>query len=249
MAPDLVSFAFMVLREPQKRCDTSQEQLQSRGCHVVGVCLPGHGTTPTDLNHTTWHEWIRAVETTFDNLKRETNRVAVVGQSLGGLLALELATRRPGQVYGLATLATPLWLSATAAGVASVYRRIPKLTKCVPHLPKGHGGSDIADQKARARHRAYSVVPANSLVQLRQLMLRVRARLPLVRAPLMVVHSWSDHTAAPACAVEIFDRVSSRYRKVRWLERSHHILSDDLERHYVATEIFHYLATIPQQGS
>ena len=57
------------------------ERLADGGFHVRGVLLPGHGTSPEDLDRTTWHDWTGAVEAAFDELRTDFERVAVVGQS------------------------------------------------------------------------------------------------------------------------------------------------------------------------
>ena len=93
------------------------EQLADAGFRVHGLRLPGHGTRVRDLDATTWRDWADAVEDAFDALALSCRRVAVVGQSLGGLLALHLAGRRP-DVAAVGSLATPLWLEGLSGRVA-----------------------------------------------------------------------------------------------------------------------------------
>src|SRR5687768_898804 len=93
------------------------QRLHDRGLTVVGPALPGHTTTVEDLDATTWRDWAAAVDEAFDALRARCRRVAVVGQSLGGLLSLYLASRRP-EVAAVASLAAPLWLEGLG-GLAS----------------------------------------------------------------------------------------------------------------------------------
>src|SRR5262245_3728177 len=65
-----------------------------RGPTVHGLALPGHATTVEELEPITWQAWADAVVAAYDRLAARCARVAVVGQSLGGLLALHLSTRR-----------------------------------------------------------------------------------------------------------------------------------------------------------
>jgi esterase/lipase len=93
------------------------EQLARAGFQVHGPRLPGHGTRVSDLDATRWQDWADAVEDAFDTMRMLCKRVVVVGQSLGGLLALHLASRRP-DVVAVASLAAPLWLDGLAGRVA-----------------------------------------------------------------------------------------------------------------------------------
>ena len=93
------------------------EQLARAGFTVHGPRLAGHGTDVDDLAATTLARLVRAVEDALDAPARaRAERVAVVGQSLGGLLALHLARRtRRRDRRASPSLAAPLWLDAPPA--------------------------------------------------------------------------------------------------------------------------------------
>ncbi|MEO8842063.1 MAG: alpha/beta fold hydrolase, partial [Kofleriaceae bacterium] len=160
------------------------ERLADAGFHVRGERLPGHGTSTADLDHTTWEDWAGAVETSFDDLARTFPHVAVVGQSLGGLLALHLASRRP-EVAAVCSLAAPLWLEGLSAKIAEWassgalrwLRAIPKLY-----------GSDCRDPIVRRENPSYRAIPTKALAQLAAFMKIADASLEQVTQPVLVVH-------------------------------------------------------------
>jgi carboxylesterase len=211
------------------------ERLADSGFHVRGVLLPGHGTTPGDLDHTTWRDWAGAVEAAFDELRRDFARVAVVGQSLGGLLSLELASRRP-EVAAVATLAAPLWLDGLSGKVAHWVASggLPWL-KAVPKLL----GSDCRDPVVRRKNPGYRSIPLKAFAQLAAFMKVVDVALDRVTQPVLVIHGKHDHTAPVACATEIARRTHARRTKL--LERSYHLVADDVERDIVAEEVRSFL--------
>jgi carboxylesterase len=84
--------------------------LARAGITARGLVLPGHGTSVDDLERTRWEDWAAAVEREIDAMFRRHGRVAVVGQSLGGLLALHVAAHRP-ELTAVGSLAAPLWLA------------------------------------------------------------------------------------------------------------------------------------------
>ncbi len=71
------------------------ERLHASGCHVIGVRLKGHGTSPWDLREHNWHEWTDSVTRGYDIAKAFSQSVHIVGFSTGGLLALYHAAKTP----------------------------------------------------------------------------------------------------------------------------------------------------------
>lgn len=217
------------------------ERLGARGFHALGPLLPGHGLSPEALDQTSWPEWLGAVDAALDRLLARCDRVAVAGESLGGLLALRLAQTRPGDVAAVASLATPLWLPPLAAAAIRATRPGSVLGRLVRKLPK-LGGSDIRDPVMRARNPAYEVIPVRALHQVVELMSVVRRELEKVRAPTLVIHARQDHTVPYACSEELVRRVSAPVRAHRALERSYHVVAIDVERDIVATEVAEFFA-------
>ncbi|MBZ0236344.1 MAG: alpha/beta fold hydrolase [Deltaproteobacteria bacterium] len=212
------------------------ESLAARGMSVRGIALPGHATRVEDLEPLGMTEWTDAVAAAFDAMAARCRSVAVVGQSMGGLLALHLATRRP--VAAAASLAAPLWFEGLSGFVARVTTRGP-LAGRVRYLPK-LGGSDVRALDARRANPSYRAFPVRALGQLVAFMDLVDDALPDVRVPLLVLHGEHDHTAPVGSAARIAERVSARELRVRILPRSFHLIAIDEERTVVAAEVGHF---------
>jgi carboxylesterase len=207
------------------------EHLAREGFSVRAPLLPGHGATVEALDRTTWRDWADAVERAVDAMRGRCARVAVIGQSLGGLLALHLGSRR-GDLAAIGTLATPLWLPWLSARVAASTQR--GLLRGVRAIPK-FGGSDVRDRRTRAENPCGDAIPTRALGHLLAFMRVVDDALPLVAAPVLVLHGARDHTAPVACAARIAAR--ARARRVRILPRSYHLIAADVERDVVAAEV------------
>lgn len=214
------------------------EQLQAAGYTVRAPRLPGHGTSLDDLDRTTWEDWSEAVARSVDTLKNRCRRVAVVGQSLGGLLALYTASQRR-DVESVASLAAPLWLDGLA-GRAAQWTRPGGPLERIARLPK-IGGSDVRDKRAKAENPCYDGVPTRALAQLMAFMKITDDALPRITQPVLVLHATQDHTAPVACAQRIAERAHAR--RVRILPRSYHLIAVDVERDIVAAEVANFLRT------
>jgi carboxylesterase len=204
------------------------EAIARAGFTVHGLRLPGHGTSMADLDRTRWTDWVGAVEHAVLAMRARTREVVLVGQSLGGLLALHHAAHRK-DVVAVATLAAPLWLGGLATRVAtwtrgSRIRAIPKL-----------GGSDIRDRRAKAENPCYPAIPTRALGEFVDFMTRVRGELAAITQPVLVLHAEHDHTAPIACAAEIAR--ATRAERIRILPRSYHLIAADVERDVVAAEV------------
>ncbi len=213
--------------------------LTKDGFTIRAPLLPGHGTSLEDLDRTRWEDWAGEVERAADHLAGHCRTTVLVGQSLGGLLCLYLASRRP-KIARVASLAAPLWLDGLGKyaarwtsphGPLRFLRRLPKL-----------GGSDVRDPAVKAENPCYPAISTRGLAQLMTFMRVVDGALPLVTQPTLVMHSTQDHTAPVACARYIADRVApSAKAQLHILEQSFHLIAVDVERDIVADGVSRFL--------
>jgi len=206
------------------------ESLAEHGFRCYAPVLPGHGTTPHDLEQTRWDDWAACVGAAFDELAAECTDVVVAGQSMGGALALHLA-ERDLRVRAVASLAAPIWLSGPLPPLLPLIKRV---------IRWHHAGDDVDLWHPGAVDELYSygLRPTRSIDELRRLCRRVRDGLPQVRAPVLVVHGERDRSIDPRCAREIARRlIGSEEVRLRMLPRSGHAISVDVDREAVNAEI------------
>src|SRR6266508_3574081 len=82
---------------------------EALAAHGIGSACPllrGHGTHPDDMLNSPYTHWIEDVENGLDAVLSQHERVVIVGLSMGGTLALNVAARRAGdrRIAGLVTI-------------------------------------------------------------------------------------------------------------------------------------------------
>jgi carboxylesterase len=211
------------------------EDLAHRGYTVEGVRLAGHGGTTGDLARSSWRDWYASADAALTRLRERVGgaRVAVAGLSMGGLLTLELARRRPEELVAIGVMSAPLWLPPHAEQFARRMTSVPLLRSFA--LPK-LAGSDIRDPEMKRRNgiaQGRAAMPVRALLSLVELGAYLRDKLGDVRTPTLLVHSERDHTVPFACMDAIAHRLGTcDYAKLT-LHDSFHVVTLDVERERV----------------
>jgi len=202
------------------------QALAAAGLHVAVPRLPGHGTSPEDLDGSTWRDWYSLARADLAHLRERCDVVVVGGLSMGGALALRLAVHERAAVDAVA-LVNPAVLLGDPRLVA-----LPLLRLARRDLP------GVADDIAAegTTEVGYDRVPLRALSSFVGLMGQVRAELDQVQQPLLVASSPQDHVVPASSAALVRERVGSRdVRDVR-LERSFHVATLDHDAPVVVEE-------------
>jgi carboxylesterase len=222
------------------------DALAARGFPVRAPCLAGHGTSVADLATTTAADWLASADAGLAGLRAEVPRVAVVGLSMGGLLAALVAAARPADVAALVLCAPALRLADWRPRLLPWLVRVPGVRRRLELLPK-RGGRDLADPAARARSVAYDAIPVASVVELLRLQRRVRRTLPAVRQPALLLHGRLDATVPVASQATLRRALGSRDVEHHVLERSAHVVTEDVERATVARLVVDFVERVARR--
>lgn len=201
------------------------EYLSQQGYPSLAIRLAGHATRPEDMIRSRYTDWIASVEDGYHLLCGITDRVYLMGLSMGGVLALLMATRLDvAGVVGMSTLyripyGYPAWM-------------IKLLSKFIRFQPKSNEepGSTWFDKDAYAKHVSYPENPVRAGAELKLLAAEMRAALPAVRVPVLLIHSKNDTYVLPENMEQIYADLGTPDKTKLYITGSGHVLTRDAAR-------------------
>ncbi|NLN71041.1 MAG: alpha/beta fold hydrolase [Chloroflexi bacterium] len=202
-------------------------KLHAEGFTVAGPLLPGHGTNPDDLNRATWPMWVEKVKHYYEKLLSRCDQIYIGGESMGGLLTLELAHQHP-EISGL-------FLFAPAIKIKNLWTS-RLLWPFLEYLKK-------EDKDDGLLWKGYTVNPVKAAAELHKLQKHVRRRLPEITQPVMIFTGEHDRTIAPESAEIILKKIGSKVKLHLKMENSGHCVILDRERETIFERVLHLINT------
>ncbi len=199
--------------------------------------LRGHGTRYEDLVGVTAKDWYVDAERALIDLWNRVDQVVVVGLSMGGLVALELAMRHPGKIAGIVTVAAALKFADPLARFARQFGSVAKYWQS----PEAFN-----DASLKATSKNYEKFPLETFASLYNYSREIAEHLSEVHVPIRVLQSKKDQVVTPVAANIIHEKVSSPRRELVWYQESGHEMMQDLEADQVFEDIMEFINSFVQ---
>ncbi|MGJ3192834.1 alpha/beta fold hydrolase [Paenarthrobacter nitroguajacolicus] len=194
------------------------EYLAGQGFAVSVPLLPGHGTSWQDLSTTRWQDWYRTFEQSYLDLAEQTETCFVAGLSMGGAVALRVASLH--DVPGLVLVNPGLsFYDRRVKYVGALKYVMPTTTPIVEDNP-----APLTDETGD-----YSKTPLKSVHELKKLFRAATRGLPRVQAPALVFKSAVDGVIPPSSVATISRHLASSRLKVVTLPHSGHVATLDVD--------------------
>lgn len=214
------------------------DRLHAEGYTVHAPLLPGHGRSPTAFSKAAADDYLAAAQGALELLRSEASWVCVVGLSMGGALAAQLAASAP-DVRALVLLAPYLEPPAPVRWVA----RTSWAWGLVVPFVAGRGEQSVQDPLAREGSRAYGVFSPRSLRALVATAAAGQRALPRVQVPTLVVQSREDIRIPVAIA----ERATAGLRgptERHWVTGCGHVITVDYCKDTVAGLVIGFLTRL-----
>lgn len=196
--------------------------LHERGFSVRVPLLTGHGRALSALARATAEEWYADVQREFTAMRQTHEWVGIVGLSMGGALAVKLASERD-DVAALVLLAPYL-------DMPTVLRRMAETSPywgwLLPYF-SSRGAESIHDSEAAGRGLGHGIMTPAMLRALHRVVEDGVRALPDVRAPALVIQSREDNRITPESAERAYVLLGSRDKKFVWTNGAGHVITVD----------------------
>ena len=192
--------------------------LSDKHYHVILNNLPGHGTTLEDCNKIKYKDWLDYSKIEFAKLCSVSDYVFILGCSMGGVLALYLASLFPvtGIIVGGVVLKFKLNFSTNYLNrlVCKIIKtREKKLT-----FPKA-----IRDSLTFYGYPSYPLI---ALEEFRKMNANVKKQLNKITCPILIIHSENDQVSIRDNVDIVTDLIQSKDKNILDIKNAHHNLFD-----------------------
>lgn len=203
------------------------DYLKDKGFTVQSILLKGHGTSLFDMRKTNHKDWLQSALSAYQKLKLTCDEIFVVGFSMGGALALNLAV--DCEISGIVSLSTPI-------KVLKIEICIRRLLQCIKN--KFEKKPAVPDNILLS---GYKTAPLSCIKSLFKLIKQVKTNLNKVQVPILIVHSYGDKTANPMSANIIYKKIGSKDKSIIYLHKSGHLVTCECEKEQVFDEVYNFI--------
>ena len=204
------------------------EYLSRQGFHSLGVRLAGHATRPEDMIRSRYTDWMASVEDGYHLLSGLTDRIYLVGLSMGGALSLLLSTKL--NVAGVIAMSTPYQIPYDYPTWM-----MKLVSKFVTYQPKSKEspGESWFDKEAYVEHVSYPKNPVRSGAEMKLLLGEMRKALPEVSVPVLLIHSRNDRYILPENMENIYADLGTSDKTKMYITEAGHVVTRDAARDQV----------------
>jgi acylglycerol lipase len=226
------------------------ERLVGEGIAVVAPDHRGHGLSEGKRTSIVrFDDYVDDLSTVIAQSRSRWPSLPLVllGHSMGGLIALDLAVRQEVSLDGLvvsAPAACPREVSRFTLAIGRVLSRLAPDTG-VLRLPLNRISRDPAVVDAYNADPLVFRTPIRARLGAEMLdaMARVDAGLPALRVPLLVMQGTADGLVDPGCGPHVYDRCGSKDKTLKMYDGLWHEIFNEPERDHVLSDLTGWLGT------
>jgi carboxylesterase len=218
--------------------------LNRAGFTVYAPLLAGHGVDKATLVKTRWQDWLASVTQAAQQLRGEVDELYTSGICVGGKLGMLAAQQLPGVIKATAIYSpcfrydgwnVPFYYPILSRHIGWL-SRIPFLDRLSFQETESIGIKDARLRRLMEGMAAEGVIedfPGKGLVEMHKLGKALKAELPRIKTPTLILHAEEDDLSNPRNARMIADTIGAPHQ-LHWIKNSYHMIHVDAQHKQVA---------------
>ena len=208
--------------------------LGGKNIHTITRNLPGHGTSPEECNRVKYENWLNFIEQDLAVLSNKSTKIIVIGMSMGGVLALHLASLFPIECV----------ISAAAVFRFKDHKKLKYLNSFLCHFfplrPKIKSYPKSINKKLI--FHGYNQYPMIALNEFRKMTYIVKKELIKIKCPLLILHANKDMSCGAFNINIIKKNVKSEIKEVKYYNNaSHNIFIKSKDQKVIFHDIYSFI--------
>ncbi|MBR5157355.1 MAG: alpha/beta fold hydrolase [Clostridia bacterium] len=185
-----------------------KKHLNKKDIFAESITIKGHEQGKKALSDSKYYEWLADSNQKYNELLKKYNKVIIIGFSMGGLIALNIAKRNNAAAVILVNC--PVFCV-----------NVPAIIKGVAHDLKEH------DFKNIRRYMYIDNIPPKTLREFKKLLDHTKRQLSQVKTPAFILQCADDDVVIPKSAEYLYSNIKSPKKTIRYYDRGgHHILAE-----------------------
>ena len=197
------------------------EFIHAQGYSVYALRLHGHGTAPDQMTGVSWHDWLEDVSRAMALLRHQCNIVVAGGFSLGGTLALLLASRQADTVAGVFGINAPGRLRDRRVRLVGP---LVRFNGWMRRLGLSGDYFSISNEGTESPDINYGVDYLRGIRELRRAMKACYRGLGDVRAPALLLQGDRDPLVDPESGRMLLERLGSEDKLLSTMPFDRHMV-------------------------
>lgn len=198
--------------------------LEQKGILTYCPTLHGHKDPERDLHQSTYLDWIQSASEAYIQLSRQCNDIAVIGFSMGGLLAFHLVQKYKAKC--LVSMGTPIYCFD-----------VKNIAKDMLEAFKVKNYQRVLEYTGAFR------LPLKANWHFRKVLLSSRPLVKNIDVPLLIIQGKKDPVVKPHSAQYIYRCARSPLKEIRYYEHTDHRFHLSRETQNIYNDITSFVLT------
>ena len=199
------------------------EYLRDNGYITACPKLKGHTGNAKDMKKANYKDWIASAEEELLRLMKKTDKIAILGFSMGGLIAVNLACKY--DIRAIVTINTPIYYWNLKRVLVNIY-------------------DDIKNKKPNYIKRysqARKASPLISMINFLYLLNSTKTKLSNIKCSFLILQTKDDDTTRLKSVDYIYDNIRSEDKEIRLYDKGGHLVLLSQDRDEVIMDVEEFI--------